>query len=122
YSASDLFPNPATGNPGIKFVQDVTSLIICHPNYVPMILTIISPTNWTLTAITFGPSIPAPTNLNFSATFGTSGLWAYSYLVTAVDVNGQESGPSIPYTTTDNQPLINATVGTITITWDAVPG
>src|SRR5215469_11248352 len=48
YNAADLFPNPATGNPGLKFVQDVTSLIITHPSYTPQILTITNPTSWTL--------------------------------------------------------------------------
>src|SRR6516225_1966706 len=63
YAVADLFPNVLTGNPGIKFVQDVTSMIICHPNYAPQILTIISPTNWTISPIVIGPTIGSPTGL-----------------------------------------------------------
>ena len=59
YNTSDLFPNQSTQNPGLKWVQDVTSLIICHPSYAPAILTIVSATNWTLSTITFGASVLA---------------------------------------------------------------
>ena len=124
YNASDLFPNPATGNPGIKFVQDVTSLIICHPNYAPMILTIISANNWQLTAITFGPSVNAPVALANGSGSGTTlgaGSWNYSYLVTALDSGNQESGPSNPVSFTSLL-LLNTTPGTMTISWNAVPG
>lgn len=119
YNISDLFPNQATGNPGLKFVQDVTSLIICHKNYPPAILTINSANNWTYNVISFGPTIGAPSP---SATTSlSSGVWNYSYIVTAVDNNGQESAPSAPATLSDYT-LINNNAGTNTITWAAVPG
>src|SRR6516162_7719136 len=63
YNASDLFPNSVTGNPGLKWCQDVTSMILTHPNYPPQILTVIAPTNWTLTAINFGVTIASPTSV-----------------------------------------------------------
>lgn len=119
YNANDLFPNQVTGNPGIKFVQDVTSLIICHPNYAPTILTINSATDWTLATISFGPTINAPSP---SATSNLgAGTWDYAYLVTALDQNNQESGPSVPATLA-TLVLLNTTAATNTITWSAVPG
>jgi hypothetical protein len=122
YNIQDLFPNPATGNPGLKFVQDVTSLIICHPSYAPAILTINSANSWTYTTIAFGPTIAAPTGLNNpSNTLPGGGEWYYSYLVTAVDANGQESGPSIPIIITELM-YIGTTPGSINIAWNAVNG
>jgi len=120
YITSDLFPNQQTGNPGIKFVQDVTSLIICHPSYPPQILTIDTPDNWSLTAINFGPSVAAPTNVT-SATSFSADHWYYRYLVTSVDNNGQESVPS---STTTLGPInyIGSTQGQNSVSWTAAPG
>ncbi len=121
YAASDLFPNPLTGNPGLKWVQDVTSLIICHPSYQPSILTINSATDWSLATITFGATIQAPGAPTITSTSGTGGGWNYSYIVTAVDVNGQESAPSTPGGIS-NLSFIGSTQMTNKIAWTAVPG
>jgi hypothetical protein len=120
FAASDLFPNAQTGNPGIKFVQDVTSMIICHPNYPAQILTIISPTNWTINPIVFGPSIPTPTGVAVISNLG-AGTFSYGYIVTAVDINGQESLPSAPVTI-GSLLNIQSNNGTNTVTWNAVSG
>lgn len=122
YNASDLFPNQSTGNPGLKFVQDVTSMIICHPNYAPMILTINSATNWTLSAITFGSTILAPTGLGASSSI-PAGQFDYAYLVTALDSNNQESPPSAPATLSNLDYIGSAsTAGSNIITWSPVSG
>jgi hypothetical protein len=120
YNVSDLFPNPVTGNPGLKWVQDVTSLILCHPSYQPAILTITAPTSWTLANITIGSTCPAPTGLVGASTLG-AGTWGYGYIVTAVDANGQESETSAPLLTLTPLNFIGTTAGTNTITWTAVP-
>lgn len=122
FAAGDLFPNPVTGNPGIKFVQDVTSLIICHPNYQPQILTIISATNWTISTINFGPTIPTPTGLTLTSTDSAGVIWYSAYLVTAVDGNGQESAPPTPATFAGTNPLTLSTGVSFTLTWTAVSG
>ena len=124
YNIADLFPNPATQNPGLKFVQDVTSLIICHPSYPPAILTINSANNWTFTLISFGSTIATPTGLSITTNLGTSTTFAYGYLVTAVDVNGQESAPSVPIKLNDGYDYLGgiAAPGSITVAWNAVPG
>lgn len=122
YNASDLFPNQATGNPGLKFVQDVTSLIICHPNYAPTILTVISANNWTLATINFGPTIATPATTSISATTSLDGGdWQYAYVVTAVDANNQESAPTTPQTATGLQNT-TTTLGSITFSWAATLG
>lgn len=124
FAASDLFPNPLTGNPGIKFVQDVTSLIICHPSYRPQILTLIAPTNWTISTINFGATIATPTISSLITNLpGAPNNWNYAYTVTAVDTNGQESTPAIPATLTGFDYLGTiANAGTNTLSWSAVTG
>ena len=121
YAVADLFPNPLTGNPGLKFVQDVTSLIITHPTYPPYILTIVSANVWTLTQITFGTTIGAPAAPTMTVSITGTG-WYYNYVVTAVDVNGQESAASGPGVVSNVGDLATATGGAITAAWPAVPG
>lgn len=127
FNAGDLFPNPPTGNPGIKFVQDVTSLIICHPSYQPQILTILASNNWTITTINFGATIGTPTGLSLTTNLPTqANAWNYSYTVTAVDVNGQESPAATPSSVIGFQDLATiggtTTGGSNTISWTAVTG
>lgn len=123
YIASDLFPNPVLKNPGLKFVQNVNTLIITHPNYPPAILTINSATSWTLANISFNPTIPAPTGVGGGpgSNLG-AGTWYYAYLVTAVDANGQESSPSVPTTVFNALLYLGTTVGKNQVAWTAVSG
>jgi hypothetical protein len=108
---------------GIKFAQNVNELILCHPDYEPHVLTLVTSTNWTLLPITFGSTATAPTGVVATP---TSTLVApgtdiyYSYVVTAIDGNGQESVPSSIAT---NHALdFRTTKGTMNITWNAVAG
>lgn len=108
---------------GIKFAQNVNQLILCHPDYTPYVLTLITSTNWTLLPITFGSTAPAPTGVIATPTAGLVGPGNdvyYSYVVTSVDGNGQESVPSaigtinaLDYRTND---------GTVNVSWAAVAG
>jgi Ubiquitin-activating enzyme E1 FCCH domain len=105
YQANDLF--------GIKYVQNVNQLILCHSNYPPQLLTLNSAANWTMAPISFGPTIAAPTGLAVITTGG--GLQNVSYTVTSVDANGQESSPA----TAVSVSTANSST-TQTITWTAV--
>lgn len=120
YNTIDLFPNQQTGNPGLKFVQNVTSLIITHPSYTAQQLVINNPTSWTLSSITFAATIASPATPTVT-TSATGTTWFYAYVVTAVDVNGQESGPSVPGTVSSTA-LINSASVTNTVSWTAVVG
>lgn len=123
YAATDLFPDPTTGNPGIKYVQDVTSMIICHPSYAPQILTVNSSNNWTISGITFGATVSTPTGLNLTSTDTGGTTWYYAYLVTAVDKNGQESTPPTPATFAGTNYIGDAGhVLSNTLSWSAVSG
>jgi hypothetical protein len=128
YAATDLFPNPITGNTGLKFVQNVTQLIICHSSYPVQILTINSAASWTITSANFGATIGTPTTPAFSTNLGTlANGWQYAYTVTAVDINGQESTAATPVQSPTGASALKSltdstTPGTNTITWTAVPG
>lgn len=104
----------------IKFAQNVNALILCHPNHQPYVLTLIAAANWTLLPIIFGSTISAPTNVVASTTLA-AGTVNYSYLVTAVDANGQESGPSATAILA-NKADLRTVAGTNRITWTAVSG
>lgn len=104
----------------IKFVQDVNILILTHPNHPPQVLTLISATNWTIGAITFGATIAAPTGQSVATTLG-SGSVNYAYVITAVDSNGQESDPSA-FAVLANVLDIRSTTGSNTVSWSTVVG
>jgi len=74
----------------IKYVQSADVVTIVHPDYAPRELARTSDTTWTLTEISFQPSVGFPKNL--AATAGAAGANIYSYQVTAVDSEtGEES-------------------------------
>jgi hypothetical protein len=142
FTLTDLFGNPITTNPftlpasaqriytlgslfvnadlaGLKFVQNVNTLIITSPNHPPQILTLITATNWTLAAINFGATIGTPTGVSV-ATTASAGTNACAYIVTAVDINGQESAPSTPGDAISF--VFSGVAWTNTVTFGAVAG
>jgi hypothetical protein len=102
----------------LKFTQSVDKLYICHPNYPPSILQLITATNWTLTPIQFGSTVGTPTGLTAGTT--NAGTGHYGYCVTAIDFNGQESSPSTVAYSTIN--VAAGQVSTINLSWTAVTG
>ena len=79
----------------IKFAQVTNEMVICHPSYVPYLLTIVTATNWSIAPIVFGSTASPPPGVYGNTTLA-SGSVNYSYVVTSIDSNGQESGPSPP--------------------------
>ena len=112
YQANEVF--------GIRYTQNVNQLYLCHPNYPPYVLTLITATSWTLVPMVIGSTLAAPTGQSLATTLG-AGTYNYAYVVTAVDVNGQESGPS-NFATGSGKADIRSNPGTNTITWSAVVG
>jgi len=104
----------------VKYAQNVVDLILCHPNYQPYVLTYSGPTSWSLSPIVFGTSLNPPSPVFASSTFAPGSTY-YSYVVTSVDVNGQESAPSTPVALNGLQ-NIALVAGTISIYWNGVPG
>lgn len=104
----------------LKFAQNINTMIICHPNYQPRMLTLTSATNWAISVISFGSTISAPTGVGSATTMG-AGAVNYEYVVTAVDANGQESGAS-GVTQVVNVLDITTNPGSNTVTWSPVSG
>ena len=118
-------PYAAADIAGLKYAQATNEMVICHPSYVPYTLTINTSTSWTLLPVQIGSTINAPTGVTATAsgtlTSGSGNTTCYSYVVTAVDANKQESGPSTPASLT-NIKDIRTTSGSISIGWTAVAG
>jgi hypothetical protein len=75
--------------PNLKFDESADVITITHPSYPVYELKRIAATNWTLTAVTFGPIQPKPLSISIQGTVGTDP--PVSYYVTAVGPNGEES-------------------------------
>ncbi|MBZ5616239.1 MAG: hypothetical protein LAO23_19700 [Acidobacteriia bacterium] len=103
----------------LKFVQLTNTMYITHPSYAPRTLTLTTPTSWAFASITFATTISAPTGLSASAS--SAGSTNYAYVVTSVDVNGQESVPSAVVNLA-GAVNVGATAGTISIGWTAATG
>lgn len=109
----------------VKFAQVTNQMILCHPNYAPQVLSLVTATNWTLAAAVFGSTASAPTSVAVSTTLPPAnpsggGSVGYSYVVTAIDSNGQESSPSTAATVKAAD--IRTTSGTNQITWSPTAG
>lgn len=104
----------------LKFTQSADVMTIVHPAYEVRELSRTGHSSWSLTKVSFGPSIVAPSNV--SASGGGSGGYSYSYVITAVrdDSVGEESLPSFDVTLTGRQLDISGASNAITVTWNSV--
>ena len=108
-------PYPSSALPLLKFVQSADVMTLTHPSYAPRRLARTGDAAWTLSTITFAPTIAAPTAPTVTPV--TTGSTNYSYQVVAVAASGEQSLAS-PTTTITNG---NASAHN-TITWSAVTG
>ena len=104
----------------VKFTQNVNQMIFCHEDYSPQLLTLTSATSWAFSAINFGSTVTAPSSPSVATTLSAGSVY-YSYVVTSVDQDGQESAVSSTATLSAKQDL-RTTAGTNTISWSAVSG
>lgn len=103
----------------LVFVQEADVMYIVHPLYPIRKLARFADDNWTLTTVTFAPTITAPTGVSASAVTG-SGAIPYSYKVSAVDdETGEESLPSAVASTTND---LSVSGYRNRVTWSAVAG
>jgi hypothetical protein len=111
--------------PFLKFSQVADNLTITRRGYARRILSRISDTNWTLTTIT-APSFSAPTITSIDISALPAGSTdpqktRYMYVVTAVDANGNESPPSIPFISPAGIDIAS-TQGTVTVFFGQIGG
>lgn len=88
--------------------------------YTPYTLTRNSNTNWIFSQTSFAPAISAPSSVTATATNSTTANTWYSYVVTTVDDNGNESVASTNADVLNNNISINA--GSNTIKFSHVSG
>lgn len=107
----------------VKFAQSVNQMILCHPNHSPYVLTLISATNWTLVPISIGATISPPGLPTLAGSFvfvlGATPT-NYSYGVTSIGTNGQESSMSAAASL--NTYDMRTVTGTVKVSWTAVQG
>lgn len=88
---------------GLQFVQSGDVVTIVHPSYAPRELSRTGHTSWSLSTITFAPSISAPSGVGGTA--GPSGSDDWVYVVTAVaEETYEESLPSSEVTINGGTP------------------
>lgn len=85
-----------TDLPDLQFVQSTDTITLVHPGYAPRELQRHPDGSWTLTTITFGPSIDAPTGVAITSTFVAGSN--INIQVTSVSATGEESLGSATFT------------------------
>lgn len=121
-----IAPYAAVDLPYLKYTQSANTMSLTCVNtetlteYPPYNLLRNSNSSWSFSIPTFGALIAAPANVTAAATSSTTVNTWYSYVVTAVNSNDEESVASTPCYIENNNIAINA--GSNTITWTAVTG
>jgi hypothetical protein len=111
YVEADLFD--------LHFVQSADVLTITHPNYAPRELRRLGATNWTLTTISFVPSINAPTGQAAAATAGTGTASPidHVYVITSLAADTLEESVASGTCTANNDLALDGAYNTVT--WSA---
>lgn len=113
YAAADLFD--------LHYAQDSDILTLAHPSYAARELRRLGAVNWTLTTLSFAPSVSVPTGVSVTPTVGTAGNQnPQSYRVTVLDTDGvTESLPSAIVSTSNN---LTVSGNYNTVSWTSVSG
>jgi len=105
----------------LKYIQSADIVTLTHPTYAVRELARTGDTSWTLTSVTFAPSIAAPTSPGVT-NVGAAGSTIYTYVVTAIKEETYEESyaTSAIVTSTGNATL--TTTNYNNITWTASTG
>lgn len=100
----------------LHYVQSGDVLTIVHPQYAPRELRRNSATNWTLTTISFGSTLAAPTISAVTPTSASphSDLQDYSYVATLVSEDQNDESVASAEVTASNQIFDTGALNTIT--------
>jgi hypothetical protein len=101
----------------VDYVQSADTMYMVHRDYEARKLTRTDHNAWTLTTMTFNPSIDAPTGVAVAKEGASTGV-TYSYVVTHLSERGEESLPSAAVTI-DSDLSQNGEENTISWTADA---
>jgi hypothetical protein len=111
YATADLF--------SLQYEQSADVMTICHPSHEPKELRRLGATSWTLSTITFAPSISAPGSVSVAATVG-SGSVTYKYVVTALESDILEESVASSEVSVTND--LTTSGNKNTVSWGAVTG
>jgi len=107
----------------LVYAQEADVMYIVHPEYAIRKLARLADNNWTLTTVTFQPSIQPPTNVQAIASFkyrnGDTG--SYTFRVSSVSASGAESAASSSSNTVRFQ-WKNDDGRYLKVKWNAVSG
>lgn len=116
-------PYAHTNVADLVFCQEADVMYIVHPGYAPRKLSRLADDNWTLTTVTFAPSISPPASISAVAVVVDMTDWnpqAFYYKVAAVAESGEESVPTAPSTFVLNDLTIEGNYNSIS--WPAAAG
>lgn len=99
----------------LQYVQSADVITIVHQNYAPREVARISNTNWTISDISFVPSISAPGSVTNSGAAGSTTEW----VVTSVTTETYEESIASSSTGSSNTPTSGSP---LTVSWAAVTG
>ena len=106
YSDTELFD--------LHYAQDSDVLTLTHPSHAARELKRLGATNWTLTSVSFAPTLTPPLGLAVTATIGTAGNEnPQSYVVTAVDADGITESLASAAANTQNNLTVSGNFNTI---------
>lgn len=108
--------------PDVRFAQDADTMYLAHPLYAPRKIGRTDHDDWSITAITFVPTIPVVTGVSSTATQGpdVTTTQDYDYVVSAIADETFEEGLPSAVTTVANDLFFKGSYNTIT--WSAATG
>lgn len=113
YASTDLF--------GLRYAQDSDVLTITSDGYAARELRRLGATNWTLTTISFAPTLTPPTGVGVVATVGTAGNQnPQSYCVTVIGSDGVTESLRSSIVSTSNNLTVSGNYNTIS--WTSTAG
>lgn len=113
YLEADLFD--------LHFAQNSDVFTITHVGYATRELRRLGATNWTLTTVSFAPTVSVPTGVGVVSTVGTPGNQnPQSYCVTKIDVDGVTESLASSVVSTTNNLTVSGNYNTIS--WTSTAG
>lgn len=106
----------------LKFTQSDDTMTLTHPSYAARDLTRTAHYIWTLTVITFGSTIAAPTGLVVVASDANTPATGYSYITTAIDTISQDESLASSSVSTTNADSFYTKTMSVNVSWAAVTG
>lgn len=99
----------------LTYVQSADVMTFCHPRYPPHELRRLGATNWTMTPITFGSTLAAPTISGVAPTTATSpsDTRSYSYVATNVTEDQLDESPPSAVSSATNQLFDTGALNTV---------